>query len=104
MQKDIFVKIGDFFFKYRNYLFPALLVCLFLFKAPTNSSDAGVNLGEVKNYLSVIIVGLGLFIRAAVIGFAYIKRGGLNKQVYAEKLVVEGFLVCVVTHYMLAIC
>jgi hypothetical protein len=35
-------------------------------------------------------VAAGLAIRAFVIGFAYIKRGGMNKQVYADTLVVSG--------------
>jgi hypothetical protein len=41
--------------------------------------------------LACALVALGLLLRGSVIGFAYIKRGGLNKEVYADKLVTEGF-------------
>jgi protein-S-isoprenylcysteine O-methyltransferase Ste14 len=34
---------------------------------------------------------LGQTLRAAVVGYAYIIRGGKNKQVYAEELVTRGF-------------
>jgi hypothetical protein len=34
---------------------------------------------------------LGLVLRASVIGFAYIKRGGLNRRIHADRLVTEGF-------------
>jgi hypothetical protein len=36
------------------------------------------------------VVVLGLLIRAAVVGFAYIKRGGVKKKVYADNLVTDG--------------
>jgi protein-S-isoprenylcysteine O-methyltransferase Ste14 len=38
--------------------------------------------------LAVCLLGQGL--RAFVIGLAYIKRGGVNKQIYAARLVQEG--------------
>jgi len=41
--------------------------------------------------------------RIAVIGFAYIRRGGVNKQVYAENLVTQGFSASVVIRFMWAI-
>ena len=34
-----------------------------------------------------------MLLRALVIGFAYIKRGGKNRQVYADNLVTEGMYV-----------
>jgi len=45
-------------------------------------------------WLDAIGLALGLLgqvFRIAVIGFAYIRRGGVNKQVYAENLVTQGF-------------
>src|SRR5581483_667841 len=38
--------------------------------------------------LVVALTGQGL--RAAVIGYAYIKRGGVNKRIHADQLVTEG--------------
>jgi phospholipid methyltransferase len=41
--------------------------------------------------LGLAIALAGQALRFAVIGYAYIKRGGKNKQVYAERLVTDGF-------------
>lgn len=83
--KSSFIRIGDFFFKYRNAVFPLMWCVLFVaFKpAPAFSSSLVT--------LACVLVALGLLVRGAVIGFAYIKRGGLNKEVYADTLVTEGF-------------
>lgn len=91
MEKDIRVKIGDFLFKYRNFLFPLMLVAMFVVRPPIYEYAGVREYEHIKDYIAIGIVIFGLLIRAAVIGFAYIKRGGLNKKVYADKLVVEGF-------------
>jgi protein-S-isoprenylcysteine O-methyltransferase Ste14 len=91
MKKDVFVKIGDFFFKYRNLLFPVMLAILFLFKKPAHEYFGSKSLKDLKDFFAITIAFSGLFVRASVIGFAYIKRGGLNKKVYADNLVTEGF-------------
>ncbi|MEQ8402481.1 MAG: isoprenylcysteine carboxylmethyltransferase family protein [Roseitalea porphyridii] len=90
-QKSLWVKIGDFFFRYRNAVFPVILVVLFLGFAPPAQYFDRENLEEWKDLAAVCITLSGLAFRAAVIGFAYIKRGGLNKRVYADDLVTEGF-------------
>lgn len=80
------ISIGNFFFKYRNLIFIALYIALFI---PSPSL-----FGE-DNYLWPIVLGLiitvtGQFIRAATIGLAYIIRGGRDGKVYAEELVTQG--------------
>jgi len=90
-QKNWFIRIGDFFFKYRNLLFPLTLATLFLVRLPVHEYLGMEWLESVKDILAVLVVFAGLALRASVIGFAYIKRGGLNKQVYADTLVKEGF-------------
>jgi protein-S-isoprenylcysteine O-methyltransferase Ste14 len=84
----VLVASGNFFFRYRNAVFPAVLVALFaLFPPPRLGGPADL-------WLDVLGLAIGLSgqaLRMAVIGFAYIKRGGLNKKVYAETLVTEGF-------------
>lgn len=84
----VLVASGNFFFRYRNAVFPIVLVALFtLFPPPRLGAPADL-------WLDILGLAIGLsgqFLRMAVIGFAYIKRGGLNKQVYAETLVTEGF-------------
>lgn len=85
---------GSFLFKYRNVVFPIFLGILFVIFPPvlfggTLQSDLWLDLVGVALCLA------GQIVRGAVIGFAYIKRGGLNKQVYADTLVTRGiFGVC----------
>lgn len=83
--KSPFIRIGDFFFKYRNVVFPVMWCVLFLAFAPAPGYATPLVL------LGCLSVISGLAVRGAVIGYAYIKRGGLNKQVYADTLVTEGF-------------
>lgn len=85
------IRIGNFFFKYRNYLFIVLYLALFIPSPPLFKPGVfGHNY-----YLWPIITGLiitfsGQAVRAATIGLAYIVRGGKDKKVYADKLVTEG--------------
>lgn len=85
------IPIGNFFFKYRNYLFIFLYLALFV-PSPKIFTEEGF--GETFYYWPIII-GLvitiaGQAIRGATIGLAYIVRGGKDKQVYADTLVTEG--------------
>lgn len=81
---------GHFFFKVRNGLFPAILVTVLLLLPPVRF------LGNA--FMDGWIMGLGLLValsgqafRLAVIGYAYVKRGGKNREVYANHLVTRGF-------------
>lgn len=89
--KSTLVKIGDFVFKYRNMLFPVILVGLCLWSAPVNTFNGSEAAGRAMDFIAFGIVIAGLAVRAAVIGYKYIKRGGLDKQVYADTLVTQGF-------------
>lgn len=89
--KNLLVRIGDFFFKWRNFAFPLILITLFLLFSPPAQYFNIHWLEEAKDILAIIMVASGLGFRLATIGWAYIKRGGLNKQVYADTLVTEGF-------------
>lgn len=85
------ISIGNFFFKYRNFLFIFLYLCLFI---PSPALFTKNGFGE-NYYWWPIIIGLtvtitGQLIRGATIGLAYIVRGGKDKKVYAEHLVTEG--------------
>jgi protein-S-isoprenylcysteine O-methyltransferase Ste14 len=78
------VAIGNFFFHFRNALFPvAFLLVLLpgqrLFGDPLHAAAAGL-----------LVAFAGQFVRAATIGLRYIIRGGKNRRVYAEDLVTEG--------------
>src|SRR6266487_1941358 len=78
------IRIGNFFFHYRNALFPLAYLLLFL-DGPRIIADYRL---AVAGGLIVALAGQGL--RAVTIGLDYIIRGGRNRQVYAEKLVQGG--------------
>ena len=85
------IKIGNFFFKYRNILFIFLYLLLFI-PSPALFSP---KLFGPQYWLWPIVIGLiititGQSIRGATIGLAYIVRGGKEGKVYAEDLVTTG--------------
>lgn len=93
--KDIMLRIGTFLFKYRNQAFPLIIIALFVAAPPSTAPWGNPALEQAKDMLALLIVASGLILRASVIGYAYIRRGGLNKRVYADELVTEGmFGVC----------
>ena len=78
------VRIGNFFFHYRNGIFPVGYLVMFI-NGPVAFHD--YHLAFLAG-LIVAVTGQGL--RAVTIGLDYIIRGGRNQQVYAEKLVQGG--------------
>ena len=85
------ISIGNFFFKYRNWLFVVLYLLLFV---PSPMLFSEPRFGP-RFYLFSLILGLivtiaGQLIRGATIGLAYIIRGGKEGKVYAESLVTSG--------------
>lgn len=81
------VAIGNFLFKTRNWLFPLFILAVFI---PFRPDSALFGSSRTKAIIAIAVVALGLLIRASVVGFAYIKRGGLKKKVYADNLVTDG--------------
>ena len=80
---------GNFLFKYRNMVFPAVLLLLLAgFKPGHTAGNGSYDIYLVAAGILIIISGQA--IRAMVIGLAYIKRGGLNKKVHADDLVSTG--------------
>lgn len=78
------VKLGNFFFRYRNFFFPVLYATLFI---PTVAVFASETLAFV---LGLTIILFGITTRCSTIGLEYIVRGGLYRNIYADKLVTEG--------------
>lgn len=83
--RRLFIAYGNFLFRYRNYLFPLVLVVIVLVAKPDELVP-----GPVTTLLGLVVVLAGQVVRAAVIGLDYIKRGGRNKKVAADNLVVTG--------------
>ncbi len=82
--KSPMVKLGNFFFRTRNYLFPLFYIFLFL-PLPRISSNY-----PTLFYAGLAIVLLGQLVRGLTIGLVYIIRGGKNRRIYAEGLVTDG--------------
>lgn len=83
------IRYGNFLFRYRNILFPAVLITLLILFRPVlfggnEYSDLWLDLA------GLLLIMTGQTLRAAVIGLAYIKRGGVNKKIYADNLVTQG--------------
>lgn len=93
--KNWLVKTGDFFFKWRNYVFPLIIAVLFISFPVPGEYFGQAKLEEWKDALAITLILGGLAFRSLTIGWAYIKRGGMNKEVYADTLVRSGlFGIC----------
>jgi len=87
--QSVNIAIGNFFFRYRDALFPMIFVCGSLLLQPQLMFGSLV----ADRILSVIGVGLALLgqaVRLVTIGFEYIHRGGKDGKVYAGRLVRGG--------------
>lgn len=83
------IACGNVLFKFRNGLFPMIFVVAFLGLKPAFFLN-DPELDKIVTGIGVFIALLGAAVRLAVIGFAYIVRGGRNRKVYAEDLVTAG--------------
>jgi protein-S-isoprenylcysteine O-methyltransferase Ste14 len=84
------VRYGNFLFRYRNALFPVVLLALFVV-FPPEYPRGSERLDNLLDIVGVLVAAAGQALRIAVIGYVYIARGGKNRQVYADGLVTEGF-------------
>lgn len=77
------IAAGQFFFRFRNGLFPAVFALFFLVMRP-GAADHRLMLAG----FAAALAGEG--IRLSTIGFEYIDRGGKQGRVYASRLVSKG--------------
>jgi len=85
------ISIGNFFFRYRNFLFLFLYLALFIPSPPLFSpAYLGPQYFWWPVLIGLVITVSGQLIRGATIGLAYIIRGGKEGKVYAEELVTGG--------------
>jgi protein-S-isoprenylcysteine O-methyltransferase Ste14 len=89
MRRPPTLALGRFLFKHRSRVFPLVLIALMLGLPPVYfRGSAGAD--HLVDLVGILITVSGQVLRVLVIGFAYIKRGGLAKQVYADDLVTRG--------------
>jgi len=85
------VTVGNFFFRYRNWIFILFYAALFLPSWPLFSENSfGPSYYVWPITIGLIITVTGQLIRGATIGLAYIIRGGKEGKPYAEGLVNTG--------------
>lgn len=89
------IRVGNFFFRFRNLAFPLIVVALCASAPPPPDSLSRPWANNIKDAGAILLALAGLILRATVIGYAYIRRGGRNKRVDADGLVTEGmFALC----------
>ncbi|MCS7205231.1 MAG: hypothetical protein NZ853_06000 [Leptospiraceae bacterium] len=93
---NLIISFGNFLFRWRDPLFS--LFFLGSLYALTIKSDffllksfGGLEHDYFFSFLGLILILKGLVFRTLVIGFIYIKRAGMRKQIHAEQLHKEGF-------------
>ena len=81
---------GRFFFRVRNALFPLVLLAILMLDRPAELfGSPGMDKLAMAIGIALVLAGQGF--RLAVIGYAYIRRGGKNGEVHANELVTRGF-------------
>jgi protein-S-isoprenylcysteine O-methyltransferase Ste14 len=86
----LFAQLGRIVFRYRDVLVPILLLALLIVARP-HAPFGSESLDHALDAIGFLIAATGQALRITVIGFAYIQRGGANKQLSAPTLVCEGF-------------
>jgi protein-S-isoprenylcysteine O-methyltransferase Ste14 len=81
--------VGRFVFRYRDYLAPFGLLLIVACARP-QPFFASERLDVWLDAAGFLVAALGQALRITVIGFAYITRGGVNKQLAANQLVCDG--------------
>ena len=79
---------GRFFFRRRNQVFPIVFLALLLGLRPALFDDPALELANDGAALLLALAGSGF--RLWTIGLAYIKRGGVDKKIHADRLVTAG--------------
>lgn len=89
-ERGIVDRVGRFVFRFRDYLAPTGLLLILVVTRPGypfESERADVWMDAI----GLLVATAGQALRVLVIGYAYIVRGGTNKQLAAPALVREGF-------------
>lgn len=83
------VRLGAIFYRYRKYFIPgALILVLALFRPVVLGGSRWWD--TLLDLIGVSVALCGQTLRAAVIGYQYIRRGGKDGKAYADELVTGG--------------
>jgi protein-S-isoprenylcysteine O-methyltransferase Ste14 len=81
--------LGNFFFRYRNAIGPAVFLVAMAVGTPTYPFGRP-DMNLIFDIAGIVTALLGQALRIITIGYEYIERGGRNRQVYASTLVQGG--------------
>ena len=87
---SLLVRSGTLFFRYRDVVSPTVFFLLLLLTRP-HLPFGSRRLDAWLDVVGVLVSLCGQLLRIAVVGYAYIIRGGKGRKVYAEDLVTGGF-------------
>ena len=85
----VVIAVGNLCFGYRDYLAPLAIALVVLASAPRPVLGQRA-LDRLWDGVGLAVSITGQALRVLVIGLAYIKRGGRNKRIAADRLVVDG--------------
>jgi len=88
--KRFLLASGQFFFRFRNALFPVVLLVMMVTTRPAQLFG-NETLDRFALAAGILLLLGGEAFRLLVIGYAYIRRGGRNREVFANQLVTRGF-------------
>lgn len=90
--KGFMIAFGNFIFRWRDTIFSIIMVSPYVWMALAAPPGlyGGLNEDLAITFIGLLVMTLGQAVRIITIGYAYIKRGGLNKQIYAETVVRRG--------------
>lgn len=88
--KESMIPLGRFFFKWRNLLFPLIVVVLFALLPPAQTIRGSAQLESLLDALAIALIALGVLIRLLVVGYFQIDRNGTNKTADANELFTKG--------------
>ena len=80
--------LGHFFFRYRDALFPVVLIGLAALSRPVPGDNRRLYWAAFGAGATLALLGQAL--RVLVIGLRYIRRGGKDRAIYADHLVQDG--------------
>jgi len=81
--------LGNVFFRVRDALFPLVFLAVVLSDRPRMLLGSPL-WDRALDALGVVVALAGQAVRVLVIGLAYIRRGGLDRRIHADRLVREG--------------
>jgi protein-S-isoprenylcysteine O-methyltransferase Ste14 len=87
--RSLLIRCGHFFFTARDAVFPLVLLALAFGTKPL-IIGGDWSLDRRIDLLGFAVAMAGELLRIAVIGYAYIIRGGRNRRIFADTLVQQG--------------